>query len=119
MESHSLVAVCVLLRAPPKERQTHSGAGRATFLKLLAGGLAGAVSKTVVAPLERLTTIMMADLSGHGFRKSLVSMWRDGGFVGLWSGNAATLAKIFPQTAIQFAAFHSFKEVLSIRVRSH
>lgn len=90
--------------------------GKKTALKLLAGGLAGAVSKTVVAPLERLTTIMMADMSSIGFRKSFMLMWKDGGFIGLWSGNAATLAKIFPQTAIQFAAFHSIKDVAARQV---
>uniref|UniRef100_A0A061QKR9 Mitochondrial coenzyme a transporter slc25a42 n=1 Tax=Tetraselmis sp. GSL018 TaxID=582737 RepID=A0A061QKR9_9CHLO len=87
--------------------------------KLLAGGLAGAVSKTGVAPLERLTTIMMADVNCQGFRASLLRMWRDGGFWGMFSGNAATLAKIFPQTAIQFASFHSLKEAAaSFHVRN-
>jgi len=104
-------------RRAQEEKQARHGIAKATVLKLLAGGLAGAVSKSAVAPLERLTTIMMADVSGHGFRRSFMHMWRDGGLIGLWSGNAATLAKIFPQTAIQFAAFHSLKEVLSIRTR--
>lgn len=56
---------------------------------------------------------MMADAPGQGLVKSLRNMWRDGGLLGMWSGNAATLAKIFPQTAIQFAAFHTLKEAIS------
>eukprot|EP00873_Tetraselmis_striata_P023499 jgi/Tetstr1/443763/TSEL_031751.t1 len=95
----------------PVERPLTSG--EATVRKLLAGGLAGAVSKSCVAPLERLTTIMMADAPGQGMLMSLKNMWRDGGLLGMWSGNAATLAKIFPQTAIQFAAFHTLKEAIS------
>jgi solute carrier family 25 phosphate transporter 23/24/25/41 len=97
----------------PSERKL--SAGEATVRKLLAGGLAGAVSKSCVAPLERLTTIMMADAPGQGLVKSVKHMWCDGGLVGMWSGNAATLAKIFPQTAIQFAAFHTLKEVVSAK----
>ena len=84
----------------------------ATSRKLLAGGLAGAVSKTAVAPLERLTTIMMSDATSMGFLGSLRHMWRDGGFWGLYAGNAATMAKIVPQTAIQFGAFYSLKDLL-------
>eukprot|EP00951_Prasinocladus_malaysianus_P003301 scaffold23406_cov33-Prasinocladus_malaysianus.AAC.1 len=58
---------------------------------------------------------MMADGPGQGIRASMMRMYRDGGFWGLFSGNAATLAKIFPQTAIQFSAFHTLKDVLSTR----
>jgi len=85
----------------------------ATTRKLLAGGLAGAVSKSAVAPLERLTTIMMSDATSKGFMSSLQRMWRDGGFRGLYAGNAATMAKIVPQTAIQFGTFHSLKDFIS------
>lgn len=60
----------------------------------MAGGVAGAVSRTVVAPLERLRTIMMADRSATRLLPTLQRMWADGGVRGLWRGNLATVTKV-------------------------
>lgn len=63
--------------------------------QLLAGGLAGAVSKTLVAPLERVSTMLMADGGQRfGLREAVAAAWRQGGVAGLYRGNAATLAKV-------------------------
>ena len=72
-------------------------AGR-SMQQFLAGGAAGAVSKTMVAPLERISTLLMADSklfasTGAAARHA----WKDG----LYRGHAATLLKIFPASAIQ------------------
>lgn len=81
--------------------------------QLLAGGVAGAVSKTLVAPLERVSTMLMTDGGcGFGVGEAVAHAWREGGLAGLFRGNAATLAKIFPASAIQFAVFHSVKDAL-------
>lgn len=87
---------------------------------LLAGGVAGAVSKTLVAPLERISTMVMADAhrSGLGVGEAVAAAWREGGLSGLFRGNAATLAKIFPSSAIQFAVFHGVKDTLLARKHS-
>jgi hypothetical protein len=64
--------------------------------QLLAGGVAGAVSKTLVAPLERVSTMLMTDghRAGFGPSEALAHAWREGGLAGLFRGNAATLAKV-------------------------
>lgn len=36
---------------------------KSTYQRLVAGGIAGAVSRTVVAPFERLRTILMTEAS--------------------------------------------------------
>lgn len=78
----------------------------------MAGGVAGAVSRTVVAPLERLRTIMMADRSATRLGPVLRSMWADGGVWGLFKGNLASVIKGFPSSAIQYAAYDGTKEVM-------
>ena len=71
--------------------------------RFLAGGLAGAVSRTVTAPLERLRTMMMADAANARLAPTQRKMWASGGLLGLWRGNLASVVKIVPQSAIQFA----------------
>ncbi|PRW34020.1 calcium-binding mitochondrial carrier S -3-like [Chlorella sorokiniana] len=80
--------------------------------RFLAGGVAGAVSRTVVAPLERLRTIMMADRSATRLGPVLRRMWADGGPRGLFRGNMATVIKVFPSSAIQFAVYDACKDVM-------
>jgi solute carrier family 25 (mitochondrial phosphate transporter), member 23/24/25/41 len=77
--------------------------------QLLAGGMAGGLSKTIVAPLERISTLVMTDrkLTVGGAARHA---WLDGGLKGLFRGNHATLLKIFPSSAIQFSIFHGIKD---------
>ncbi|KAL4444943.1 hypothetical protein ABPG77_003993 [Micractinium sp. CCAP 211/92] len=79
--------------------------------RLLAGGVAGAVSRTAVAPLERLRTIMMADPAASRLGPVLRAMWADG-TRGLFRGNLATVMKVFPSSAIQFATYDACKDVM-------
>lgn len=66
-----------------------------TLKRLAAGAAAGGVSKTLVAPLERVSTIIMTSAApGATWRSALATMWQDGGLTGLYRGNAATLAKV-------------------------
>jgi hypothetical protein len=39
-------------------------------------------------------------------------MWADGGLRGLFRGNLATVTKVFPSSAISFAAYDACKDVL-------
>lgn len=78
--------------------------------QLVAGGVAGAVSKSIVAPLERVSTLVMAEKNVFSVERAAVHAWKDGGLRGLFRGNSATLAKIFPSSAIQFGVFHTLKD---------
>ena len=82
-----------LLQVPPSD----------PLARFLAGGLAGAVSRTATAPLERLRTMMMADTANTRLLPTMKKMWASGGLLGLWRGNLASVAKVMPQSAIQFA----------------
>ncbi|KAK9813123.1 hypothetical protein WJX72_009417 [[Myrmecia] bisecta] len=91
---------CRLCMIPPKH----------PMQRLLAGGLAGAISRTLVAPLERLRTIRMTGRGSESLSQSVEAMWKDGGLRGLFKGNAATILKVFPQSAIQFATYDCVKD---------
>lgn len=65
-----------------------------TYQRLIAGGVAGAISRSLVAPLERLRTIMMASFPPRTMRECVSVMWLDGGLGGLFKGNMATVIKV-------------------------
>ncbi|KAM4664374.1 mitochondrial adenyl nucleotide antiporter SLC25A25 isoform 1-T1 [Discoglossus pictus] len=94
---------------------------------LVAGGGAGAVSRTCTAPLDRLKVIMQVHASRSN-NMSIVGgftqMIREGGFRSLWRGNGINVIKIAPESAIKFMAYEQIKrligsdqEILGIRER--
>ncbi|KAL7281302.1 hypothetical protein ACG7TL_004611 [Trametes sanguinea] len=67
----------------------------------IAGGIAGAASRTVVSPLERLKIIQQvqpttSDKQYKGVWSSLVRMWREEGFKGFMRGNGINCLRIIP-----------------------
>ncbi|KAK9805412.1 hypothetical protein WJX73_002357 [Symbiochloris irregularis] len=85
---------------------------RAPLQRFLAGGVAGALSRASAAPFERLRTMMMAEPSNRHVWGTLKKMWADGGVQGMFKGNLATMTKVVPQTAVQFAVYDTCKEVM-------
>ncbi|KAG6917226.1 hypothetical protein DXG01_003340 [Tephrocybe rancida] len=67
----------------------------------IAGGCAGAASRTVVSPLERLKIIQQvqprtSDGQYKGVWRSLVRMWKEEGFKGFMRGNGINCLRIVP-----------------------
>ncbi|MQL72647.1 hypothetical protein Taro_004994 [Colocasia esculenta] len=91
-----------------------------TWPHLLAGGVAGAVSKTCTAPLARLTILfqvqgMHSDVAT--IRK--ISIWREAsrivceeGVRAFWRGNLVTIAHRLPYSSISFYAYEQYKMIL-------
>ncbi|OOF91634.1 hypothetical protein ASPCADRAFT_176922 [Aspergillus carbonarius ITEM 5010] len=105
----------------------------------LAGGIAGAVSRTATAPLDRLkvyliaqtgvkTSAVRAAKDGAPLRaagkasKTLVEavkdLWRAGGIRSLFAGNGLNVLKVMPESAIKFGAYESAKRAFA-RLEGH
>ncbi|KAF9236297.1 mitochondrial carrier domain-containing protein [Melanogaster broomeanus] len=92
----------------------------------IAGGLAGCVAKTAVAPLDRVKILFQASNpdfqkyagSWTGAYRAGLSIYRDAGARGLLQGHSATLLRIFPYAAIKFMAYDQWRALL-IPTRDH
>lgn len=94
-------------------RQTIS---QPVFAAFLAGGMAGAVSRTVVSPLERLKILFQIQSAGRteykmSVGKGLMKMWRDEGWRGFMRGNGTNCIRIVPYSAVQFGSYNFYKRV--------
>ena len=110
-----------------------SGETIGTAKKLASGGVAGAVSRSATAPIDRIKTIMQAGRlpSSGGIapvagasaatsaapRVTLASaaraVWHEGGWRAFWRGNGANVAKVVPETATKYVAFDALKKTLA------
>uniref|UniRef100_A0A8C2ZRP6 EF-hand domain-containing protein n=1 Tax=Cyclopterus lumpus TaxID=8103 RepID=A0A8C2ZRP6_CYCLU len=93
--------------------------------QLSAGAMAGAVSRTGTAPLDRMKVFMQVH-SSKSNKISLVGgfkqMLKEGGVASLWRGNGINVLKIAPETAIKFMAYEKYKKMLSSepgKVKTH
>ncbi|KAL8798859.1 MAG: hypothetical protein Q9182_006337 [Xanthomendoza sp. 2 TL-2023] len=80
----------------------------------LAGGVAGAVSRTVVSPLERLKILFQIQSVGReeykmSVGKGLAKMWKDEGWRGFMRGNGTNCIRIVPYSAVQFGSYNFYK----------
>jgi solute carrier family 25 phosphate transporter 23/24/25/41 len=87
----------------------------ATTKALLSGGIAGAVSRTVTSPLERLKVMRQVQTTGNaygGMLSAFTRMYREEGLRSYWKGNGANVMRIAPYSAVQFLAFDQYKHLL-------
>ncbi|KAJ7228593.1 mitochondrial carrier [Mycena pura] len=112
-----------------EEEDPHGWLEGHTALKfLLAGGVAGAVSRTCTAPFDRLKIFLITrspDLGGalmtskpsiggaKVIASALARIYAEGGIFAFWTGNGLSVAKIFPESAIKFFAYESSKRAFA------
>ncbi|KAJ5945608.1 hypothetical protein N7454_002447 [Penicillium verhagenii] len=99
-----------------------------------AGGIAGVVSRTATAPLDRLKVYLIAKtgvkqhaicaakdgaplVAAGNASKTLVDalkeLWKAGGIRSLFAGNGLNVVKVMPESAIKFGAYESAKRVFA------
>ncbi|KAL3696462.1 hypothetical protein R1sor_010538 [Riccia sorocarpa] len=80
---------------------------------LLAGGIAGAVSRTATAPLDRLKVLLQVQVetpTRKGVIAGLSQMYAEGGVLAFFRGNGINVLKVAPESAIKFYAFEMMKD---------
>ena len=91
---------------------------QALVASFIAGGVAGAVSRTVVSPLERLKILWQVQTTAQteyrmSIFKALGKIWREEGFKGMMAGNGTNCIRIVPYSAVQFGSYNFYKRVSS------
>uniref|UniRef100_A0A8D3CFJ3 EF-hand domain-containing protein n=1 Tax=Scophthalmus maximus TaxID=52904 RepID=A0A8D3CFJ3_SCOMX len=82
---------------------------------LVAGGGAGAVSRTCTAPLDRVKVMMQvygSRTNNMCIMSGLMQMIKEGGMRSLWRGNGVNVIKIAPETALKFMAYEQIKRLI-------
>jgi len=89
-------------------------------LDFVAGGISAAVSKTVVAPLERVKIILqIQDAHKHiakdqqykGVVDCFARIHKEQGFLSFWRGNVVNVVRYFPTQALNFAFKDKYKKL--------
>lgn len=92
-----------------------------TYRYLIAGGIAGAFSRTVTAPIDRLKILLQISTSpsARSTKEALKEtsavlrqIYYDGGVLAFWRGNTVNVAKIFPESGIRFYVFEATKRYI-------
>ncbi|XP_072961770.1 mitochondrial carrier protein CoAc1-like [Typha angustifolia] len=80
--------------------------------ELIAGGAAGAFSKTAVAPLERVKILLQTRTEGFrslGIFQSLRKLKQHEGILGFYKGNGASVLRIVPYAALHFMTYEQYR----------
>jgi len=86
----------------------------------LAGGISAAISKTAVAPIERVKLLLQvqhaskqitADKQYKGIMDCIVRIPKEQGFMSFWRGNLANVIRYFPTQALNFAFKDKYKKI--------
>lgn len=87
-----------------------------TVSSFISGGIAGAVSRTVVSPFERIKIIFQVQRPGStaykGVIPTLKRLWQEEGWRGFMRGNGINCIRIIPYSAVQFSAYTMIKSML-------
>jgi solute carrier family 25 phosphate transporter 23/24/25/41 len=88
-----------------------------------AGASAGALTKTCVAPLERVKILFQLQGMSNQPKKyvtipqALREVSRTEGVIGLWRGNGANVVRVVPVYGLKFGTNDYFKELVAPGVR--
>ncbi|KAH9898642.1 mitochondrial carrier [Xylariomycetidae sp. FL2044] len=127
---------------PDMEPIAHEKAEKSILIKYLpdsgyfvAGAVAGGISRTATAPLDRLKVYLLVNTqsspnvaidaakkgkpmsaiknAGRPLIMAVTDLYKSGGMRGFFAGNGLNVVKIMPETAIRFGAYEAAKKTLA------
>jgi Mitochondrial carrier protein len=81
--------------------------------QLLAGGVAGMVSRTCISPIERCKIVYQINRGQEGYFRLFGQLVRSEGVLSLWKGNGVAVFRIVPYMSSTFLAFEEYKRSLA------
>ncbi|XP_062179778.1 adenine nucleotide transporter BT1, chloroplastic/mitochondrial-like [Phragmites australis] len=87
--------------------------GNRHLKRLISGAIAGAVSRTTVAPLETIRTHLMVGSNGNSTTEVFQSIMKHEGWTGLFRGNFVNVIRVAPSKAIELFAFDTANKFLT------
>ena len=87
--------------------------------QFVAGAIAGATSKTAVAPLDRVKILLQVQgvealREGRrptgGVVSAVQGVWKSGGLKAFWKGNVPQLLRVVPYAALQLVSYDFYRE---------
>ncbi|CAA2953919.1 adenine nucleotide transporter BT1, chloroplastic mitochondrial [Olea europaea subsp. europaea] len=84
--------------------------------RLISGAIAGAVSRTAVAPLETIRTHLMVGSSGHSTMEVFDNIMKTDGWPGLFRGNFVNVIRVAPSKAIELFVYDTVNKNLSLKL---
>ena len=79
---------------------------------LVAGAIAGGVSRTSTAPADRLRVMLQVYHSKQKMTECFSYMLKEGGWRSLWRGNGLNVVKIAPESALKFMVYEQVKRFI-------
>ncbi|CAL9771804.1 unnamed protein product [Musa acuminata subsp. burmannicoides] len=94
------------------EQDVRGGGVPLIVKEFVAGGVAGGVAKTAVAPLERVKILFQtrrAEFHTVGLLGSFQKILQTEGLLGFYRGNGASVARIVPYAALHYMAYEQYR----------
>uniref|UniRef100_A0A7C9DNK9 EF-hand domain-containing protein n=1 Tax=Opuntia streptacantha TaxID=393608 RepID=A0A7C9DNK9_OPUST len=79
---------------------------------LIAGGIAGAASRTATAPLDRLKVVLQVRTTDVTIMSEARKIWKEGKIFAFFRGNGLNVMKVAPESAIRFYTYEMLKGVI-------
>ncbi|RHZ47452.1 hypothetical protein CDV55_100855 [Aspergillus turcosus] len=103
------------LKNTPLLAKTKERISEPVIAAFIAGGVAGAVSRTIVSPLERLKILLQIQTVGReeyklSIWRALVKIGKEEGWRGFMRGNGTNCIRIIPYSAVQFGSYNFYKK---------
>jgi hypothetical protein len=84
------------------------------YKNFLTGGISASIARTLTNPIERLEILRQVenvDYKGMSLGRAMVKFYKTQGVTGLFKGNSASIARIFPFSAVEFYSFEMYKNI--------